>query len=652
MSKVHSQPHAHAAARALYRAEEWLEGLLPAGCNPLSQLGALANGMLLVAVATGVLLLVWYVPSVHQAHDSLLTMEQSPFCAGLVRSLHRYASDACMLLVLLHALRIVLEGRYTGARWLAWITGSIGLGILWLVGWLGYWLVWDQPAQHVALGTAKFVDQLPIFVDSLQRSFVGDAQVNSLLFFLVFFAHMLLPMLLALALWLHVARLARARYLPTARLMGFATAAMVLVSVLVPAAAEPKAAMVEKATGFAIDVFYLLPLWLTDRCSGGVLWLLALVGFGGLCAWPWLARKRPQAAATVELALCNGCTRCSQDCPYLAIAMLPRQDGKRHALQAAVDPSLCVGCGICVGACDTAGISLPWLPTKTERQRLAGSLAASPDPTALLIACTHSGVSDCTQAPAGWRVETVPCIGWVHMRVVELALQRGAREVVLAGCGISSCQFREGGHWTQQRLQGQREPALRSDGSKQPVRVINLPPGSALARQLAGAPAPRLRKLLAGTLLVLGIALVPVASFAAYRTGLSDEPELVFAFKHPGQLVETQRKLSESEKQALPRHMQRDFELVRTRQPVRLRIVVDNRVLVQRTIPPAGLWGDGAAAAVERLPLTPGPHAVSILLGDGADAEVFEHQDQRKVEAVRMRRVTVLFDRHSGFHWL
>ena len=42
------------------------------------------------------------------------------------------------------------------------------------------------------------------------RSFLTDSSVNSLLFFVVFFIHMLVPLALAFVLWLHITRLARA----------------------------------------------------------------------------------------------------------------------------------------------------------------------------------------------------------------------------------------------------------------------------------------------------------------------------------------------------------------------------------------------------------------------------------------------------------
>jgi len=65
--------------------------------------------------------------------------------------------------------------------------GALLVATLWLVGWLGYWLTWDERGKQVALGTARFLDALPVFADPLSRSFLADDTVNSLVFFIVFF---------------------------------------------------------------------------------------------------------------------------------------------------------------------------------------------------------------------------------------------------------------------------------------------------------------------------------------------------------------------------------------------------------------------------------------------------------------------------------
>ncbi len=651
----------HWCDRGLSAVDRLAGAALPAAWNPLLHLGAIANWCFLIAAVTGFLLLLWYVPSVHEAHASMRAMEQAPWTAGLVRSLHRYSSDACMLLALLHALKMFCAGRFSGSRWLAWITGGVSLLALWLCGWLGYWLVWDQPARHVAEGTARALDVIPIFVEPLERSFLTDASVNSLLFFLVFFAHMLLPLLMVIGLWLHITRLARARFLPRRPLAIWCTVVLVGLSLLLPATAEEPARMAEMAQEFRLDAWYLAPVWLTDRLSGGALWLFWFVSGVVLLTIPWTLVRGRIRPASVAIDRCNACQKCFQDCPYLAISMVPRTDGKDHPAQAQVDPSLCVGCGICAGSCDTAGIGLDWLPQRDERARIEALLAQAPaPPPGLLLGCAHGATTGLRadaagRSPAlpGWLVLEVPCAGWVHMVTAEQALKRGAREVVIASCGEGNCRYREGAEWAEQRRTGARKPFLRQDHvDATKVRTLALPPGADVARALAGRPRRSLPRALAGAVLLLALlAAIPLGSFLPYRTPLPDTPELVVSLKHPGQLLEQRRPLTDAEKAALPPHMRRDFDLVRERLPVRLWIRIDGNQVLQRTLAPHGLWGDGNAIALERLPVPPGEHDVEIRIGDGKDPQQWQFTDRRSLVFEPARRRVVLFERHEGFRW-
>ena len=354
------------------RVDALVDRFLPESLNPMAQTGAIANTTFITAIASGVVVLIWYSASLHEAYDSVHAMGASRFTSGLVRSLHRYSSDACMFFVLLHALKLFFARRFGGARWLAWVTGAFLVATLWLVGWLGYWLVWDERARQVALGTARLLDALPIFADPLSRSFLTDDGVNSLLFFVVFFVHMLIPLAMGVALWLHITRLSRSNFLTARRMTAWVLGSLVLVSAVFPADLAKQAHMTLSPSGFPMDAWYLAPLGLTDRLGAGALWAIVLLS--GIVFWsiPWTlvrGRRRARVSEVVE-ERCNACEKCYQDCPYDAITMAPRTDGKVYLTVAAVDPSACVGCGICAGSCDSAGIGLPWFDVLDHRAEM------------------------------------------------------------------------------------------------------------------------------------------------------------------------------------------------------------------------------------------------------------------------------------------
>lgn len=664
------------AERGLLRVDRLLHRVLPESLDPLAQTGAIANTTLLVAIASGVLLLFWYSPSVHGAWPSLEDLAGAPLTAQLVRSLHRYSSDACLLFVVLHALQILLARRFTGARWLAWVTGVLLVGLLWFVGWLGYWLVWDQRAQLVAVGTAKLLDGLPIFADPLSRSFLADESVNSMLFFMVFFFHMLVPLAMGVALWLHLTRLNRPRYLTGRAMTLWILGSLVALSLALPATSAPAARMTLLPVELTIDGWYLLPLLLTERLGGGVLWAVVLLAGLGLFTAPrWMSRGRA-AIARVDSSKCNSCRRCFEDCPYSAISMVPRTDGRPYAAQAEIDPAKCVGCGICAGSCDSSAIGPPGLSAVEQRRHLESWLEAESGrggSTCLAFVCASSAGADLRIDAAtgvspelpGYRVLPVPCSGWVHALTIERALKRGAPGVLVVGCGPGEVTYREGAKWTALRLEGRRDPMLRHDHvDPRRVRFLRLD-RTRLADLRAeaeafrtGAPVVRMHLKGRGYSVAAGLGL---AALTAAVIGLGAEtprplpdavePELVVSFKHPGHAGESCRTVTDAEKAALPIHMRRDVICERGRAPVRLRLRVDAQPVLERSYAPRGLSADGNSVAIETLPLPPGPHRIELAIGETSDPTEWTFTAERTVELVPGRRQVVLFDRVAGFTW-
>ena len=675
--RAESQPEPPLRLQGLFRAVEALvlraEGLsrrvVPDAWNPLLHSGAVANALLLVACATGVLLLFWYSPSVHLAHASMRELEAS-WLGSAVRAAHRYSSDGCVAFAAWHALRLTAARRFTGARWLAWVTGVLGVGLLWLIGWLGYWLVWDGPARQVALGTARVLDVLPIFADPLSREFVADQTINSLLFFIVFFAHMLVPLGMGIALWLHIARLARADWLTSKGMTAVLVGTTLVLSVALPPLAAAPARMAQVPGAFRLDAWYLLPLWFTDRLPGGV--LLALAFGGGLVAFllPWLVAKAKPKPATIVLSRCHGCQDCMRDCPYNAIRMVPRSDGRNFEVQAEVDPARCVGCGICSGSCAGGGSGLPHFEMLLERARLERWIDAEPPGAKrhLAFLCHDAAPAglqvdpesgECPELP-GYRVMRVPCAGWVHDITLDRALRKGTPGVLIVGCA-GACRYREGMEWTGQRLDAGRKPALPSHADRTRIRVLEVQRtegarlwAEARAFREGGASSPPRRlpaRVGAGVAAVACAGVVWAGQVVPYAPPRAAGSALVLSFRHPGMVEERCRTLTEEEKAKLPVHMRKDQECSRGRQPVRVEVDLDGQPLLRKVVPAAGLWSDGPSIGLERLPVPPGPHQVALRLDDSADPEHWAFRDARAVDFRDGEAPAVVFDRGTGFVW-
>jgi quinol-cytochrome oxidoreductase complex cytochrome b subunit/coenzyme F420-reducing hydrogenase delta subunit len=462
-----------AGAATIYQwAEVLLDRLVSPSLNPLYHSGTIAVFSLAVATVTGLYLFVFYRVGTEAAHRSIEGIMAHPFGIGaLMRSLHRYASDAAILAAVLHGLKMLLDDRFWGARWLGWVSGLALVSLVWVTGATGYWLVWDAQAQILSVTTAKLLDVLPIFGEPLVRTFVDSDRIQMFLFFLVLFAHISIPFLLGAAYWLHVMRLSRARFMPPRVVWWVTGAALVAASVVRPAVSGPPADLSRLPGVIPIDWFYFFYFPLT-RLDPTVGWALTIGAGLVAIALPWLLRGAAPAQARVENPACTGCTRCWKDCPYEAIVMVPRRDGGRYKQVAVVNPAKCVGCGICVGACDSAGILLGDEPVSVLGDavtwRLRAASAAGLAPPVVVYACRLMGRLGETLAPDGSLVGVpgatvmgLPCVGMLHPEMITKTLAGGARGVFVAGCMPENCSAREGSQWLVERLRGQRLPSLK-----------------------------------------------------------------------------------------------------------------------------------------------------------------------------------------------
>src|SRR5262245_26086400 len=208
--------------RALFRiaglyhwVEAGLDRLVSAPLNPLYHSGTIAVFSLAVATATGIYLFLFYRVGTQAAHASVeAIVAQSLGIGALVRSLHRYSSDAALLAAALHGIKMLLNDRFWGARWIGWVSGLALLALVWVAGATGYWLVWDAQALVLSQTISRLLDVLPIFGEPVAHTFVRNAAIQNFLFFVVLFLHITVPLLIGAFYWLHVMRLARARFLP------------------------------------------------------------------------------------------------------------------------------------------------------------------------------------------------------------------------------------------------------------------------------------------------------------------------------------------------------------------------------------------------------------------------------------------------------
>lgn len=109
-------------------------------------LGIATLVLFIILCVTGVLLMVYYKPSVDQAYASMLDIMHVVPTGRLIRNVHRWAAHAMVACVMLHMARAFYTSAYKHPRTFNWVLG-MGLFVLTLaLSFTGYLLPWDQLA--------------------------------------------------------------------------------------------------------------------------------------------------------------------------------------------------------------------------------------------------------------------------------------------------------------------------------------------------------------------------------------------------------------------------------------------------------------------------------------------------------------------------
>ncbi|HEU0219896.1 MAG TPA: cytochrome b N-terminal domain-containing protein [Gallionella sp.] len=486
------------ARKALLRLEGVLNKILGNDLNPLYYLGALGFYFFWVVAVSGAYLYAFYKTGIELSYPSVeyITKEQW-YLGGIMRSLHRYASDALVVVMALHLLREFILGRYRGARWFAWITGIPLIWLIYASGTNGYWMVWDTLAQYSTVAAMEWFDWLPIFSEPMSQSFVSQEVLNDRFFSLISFAHVTLPVFILFLLWVHIMRISYPVVNPRRRLALGMLLAMLVLALVKPVLSQGPADMGIEPRNIEIDWFYLFIYPLQEIWSPGAVWALVFGLTGLLSVLPWLPTRNKQIPiAEVSLKNCNGCRRCVADCPYEAVVMQPRSDGMRLMEEAVVIPDRCVSCGICAGACPSStpfrsdagyvsGIEMPSMPMAGLRAAMTDDLAKLKGGARVMVFGCDNAADIAKLRSEGVAVMSLPCTAMLPPSFIEYALyENQADGVFVTGCRENDCYHRMGGVWTAQRLSREREPRLRGRVERERGRIRLLWASSADFREL------------------------------------------------------------------------------------------------------------------------------------------------------------------------
>lgn len=631
------------------KSEGFINRFTKSDFNPFYHLGTLTIFMLIVLIVTGVYITLIYRPGLDVAY---LTVEKinSTWFGSLMRSMHRYASDGMIVLIILHMLKMLVSDRFSGQRWLAWTSGWIMLAMVWLTGTMGYWLIWDQRAQWMTeymmeylAGTSGLTYVAP---DLASRTFSN--------FVIIIFLHVFIPLIGFLGIYIHSLRLSRERWWSPRWVSIQAVVGLVILSLLKPAQSALPADLSQMIQSVPMDAFYLGFLPLIDLWGNLIFWGLAILVGGSLFLLPWLASGRNPGPATVTDPKCTGCNICYAECPFDAIRMNDRNDSSGYHKLAIINNDQCTGCGICVGACPTDAIDLKGgyngeqifgaVKGALSQEKQNGNpvtvlFASHRDealgglPSELNVSKGNVPVAVATvgeKEAARVITAVLPSISAVNIEWIKTLHTVGARDVVLLSHPYDDGMYREDAHWILNRLHSRPALATREvhwleTTPGNPKTVLNFLNNLHRSETQAKKSAPILppvkerNKLIPsivsaviGTVLLFGIFAIAIPLDIPAGMSAADESAIRVALDLKGKISVA----------AIPPGMTlpegADVEKIfgGEHYPVSIILLVDGKTILEETYQPSGVSGNGRISALEFLSIPSGSHQIEMRLKD------------------------------------
>jgi ubiquinol-cytochrome c reductase cytochrome b subunit len=154
--------------------------------SPLGFLGMLTFILFIILGITGALLMLWYEPILDRAWDSVENINDVIPFGFHMRNIHYHASNAMVMVALLHMYYQYFSGRYKIRNEILWVTGII-LGVLTILeAFTGYDIIFSERAELAISIAASLTNSIPILGPQMRDAFFGSGFHDFVLRFYAF----------------------------------------------------------------------------------------------------------------------------------------------------------------------------------------------------------------------------------------------------------------------------------------------------------------------------------------------------------------------------------------------------------------------------------------------------------------------------------
>jgi quinol-cytochrome oxidoreductase complex cytochrome b subunit len=181
-------------------------------------LGTITLATFLILTGTGILLMLYYHPSVPAAYADMKDLQFVVSAGIFLRNLHRWSAHAMVLLVFAHMFKVFYRGAYRPPREFNWVIGVILLIVTLFLSYTGYLLPWDQLAFWAITVGANIMSAVPLMGRKMRFLMLGGNTVNANALLRFYVLHcVILPLVAGVLIAIHFWRIRKDGGLHTGR---------------------------------------------------------------------------------------------------------------------------------------------------------------------------------------------------------------------------------------------------------------------------------------------------------------------------------------------------------------------------------------------------------------------------------------------------
>jgi cytochrome b6 len=167
--------------------------------------GGICLFLFVIQVITGILLLLYYTPSIDSAHESVQYIMSQVKFGWLIRSVHSWSANILIGAIFIHMFSTFFLKAYRPPRELTWISGFFLLLIFLAFGFSGYLLPWNELSFFATRVGTDIAGTIPLIGKHIKTFILGGAEVSGATISRFYWLHVaVLPLFTTIILGAHV----------------------------------------------------------------------------------------------------------------------------------------------------------------------------------------------------------------------------------------------------------------------------------------------------------------------------------------------------------------------------------------------------------------------------------------------------------------